>query len=52
MPSRYATVATAKLQEPITERSFMLFEPNEKWSGGDELQIENSLVQPDSEGEV
>ena len=55
VPNHCATVITAKLQEPITEGSSVLFEPDKKWTwggGGAELQAEDSLVQPDSEGEV
>ena len=33
LPSHCATVVTAKLQEPITEGSSVLFEPDKKWTG-------------------
>ena len=50
--SRFATVVTAKIQEPITEGSSVLFEPEKKWTGEAELRIEDSLVQPHREGKV
>ena len=34
VPSRCATVVTAKLQEPVTEGPSVLFEPDKKWTGG------------------
>lgn len=52
MPSPCATVVTAKLQEPMTEGASVLFEPDQKWTGDAELQIEDSLVRPDSDGKV
>ena len=45
-PSRCATVVTAKLQEPVTEETFVLFEQDQKWTGGTELWIEDSLIRP------
>ena len=44
MPSRCATVVTAKIQEPITEGSSVLFEPDKKWTGEAEVQIEDSVA--------
>ena len=44
VPSRCATVVTAKIQEPITEGSSVLFEPDKKWTGEAEVQIEDSVA--------
>ena len=52
VPSRCATIVTAKLQAPVTKESPILFEPNNAWTGESESQIEDSLVQPDSEGKI
>lgn len=52
VPGHCAAIVTAKVWETVTKGPPILFEPDGNWNGEMELHTEDSLVQPNSEGQI
>ena len=52
VPGHCAVVLTAQLQEPISNATPVLFEPDPGWVAETDLRVEDSLLQPEDDGTI